>query len=210
MLLLYCQRSALLAPTSNFFCSVDTLSCIIFTTLVLQCYGTKFGMGRHTYFLLPEEIVLAAKWRIIAAASAVVSLAVPKFAIVILLKRIVAQTRRRSIVILYFLTALNSVLSFIVVLVLFLECSPPSASWDPSIPHSCWSRHVVPSFTIFVGGMSHCIPKPAKAPKIRNRAGYSAAVDLLLALYPASIVSKLKIPRNKKIAISSVMGLGVL
>lgn len=176
----------------------------------MQCYSTKFGIGRHTYYLLPEELVLSAKWSYIAAAPSSISLALPKLAIVIFLKRIVAQTRRRSIVVLYFLTTSNIVLSFIAVLVLYLECSPPSASWDPSIPHTCWSHHVVPYFTIFVGGMSHCVPRPATAPNIQNRAAYSAAVDLLLALYPASIISKLKISWKRKIAISSVMGLGVL
>lgn len=165
--------------------------CIIFTSFVLLCYTTKFGAGRHTYYLLPEEFMLAAKWNYIGAAFAIVGLAVPKLAIVIFLKRIVGQTRRRSIAVLYFLAVSNIVLAFIVVLVLFLECNPPSASWNPSIPHTCWRPHVVPLFTIFGGG-------------------YSAAVDLILSLYPAGIISKLNMSRKRKIAVSSLMGLGVL
>lgn len=41
-------------------------------------------------------------------------------------------------------------------------------------------------------------------------AGYSAFMDLFLALLPITVISKLKMKQSKKIALCVLLGLGVL
>lgn len=64
--------------------------------------------------------------------------------------------------VLYFITYASIVLSAIDVVMLFLQCNPPHAAWDRSIPHICWSPNVLAGFSCFVGGTSLLISTHAK------------------------------------------------
>ncbi len=135
---------------------------IVFLSFVLECYDTKWGSGRHTYYLSKEEILQATRWNYAAAPFGIMGLAVPKLAIALFLKRIVGKAKRLRMMFLYFITYASIVLSAIDVVILFLQCNPPHAAWDRSIPHICWSPNVLANFSFFVGGTSLLISTHAK------------------------------------------------
>lgn len=163
---------------------------IVFISFVLECYDTKWGSGRHTYYLSKEETLLASKWNYVAAPWGIMGLAIPKLAIVLFLQRIVGKAKRLRMLFLYFITYASLVFSGIDVVILFLQCNPPHSAWNRSVPHTCWSPNVLSDISFFIGG-------------------WTALNDLVLALFPATIIYELQMSVRNKIALSVVLGLGI-
>lgn len=51
--------------------------------LGLLSYDTTFGLGRHEYYLSPEQILLAFKWDFISSPFGIMGVAVPKRAVLV-------------------------------------------------------------------------------------------------------------------------------
>lgn len=117
--------------------------------------ATTFGLGRHRFYLTnTEEFLLIIKWDNIAIPFATMSVAVPKLAVVIFLAKAVGPTNPYQIRALYISVVTLIVLSAVNVVLVFAQCSPPSASWRPNIPHKCWNPASVTNYIIFVGGVA--------------------------------------------------------
>lgn len=118
--------------------------------------ATKFGLGRHEYYLTEDNFLLSSKWDSIAQPFGIIGVAVPKLAVVIFLARIVGPTKNYGVRALYISVVSLVVFSGVLAILLFVQCSPPAAAWQPSIPHTCWNPAIVEKLSFFFGGV--CSP----------------------------------------------------
>ena len=130
---------------------------MLFPSKLLSTVNTAFftaaannGLGRHAYYLSPEQQMETVRLQTIANPFGLMAFALPKISVAILLTRIMAPTkwRKRSL----FAVSI-SVLIFTIIcdILLFAQCSPSRSLWNPMISHTCWPNSVLTDFTIFVG-----------------------------------------------------------
>lgn len=176
--------------------------------LGLSAKATTFGLGRHADDLTSESFLLSVKWVLIAAPSGIIGVALPKLAVVIFLARVVGPTRRNQIRTLYFFAITLNILtarSHVHFYPMFptvrsLDAQRPaylleSCSYQALLLFRCW---YVSSLRIYIEPFSH------------TSAAYSAFNDLVLGIFPVSVIFKLQMSRKTQFGISFLMGLGLL
>ncbi|KAK3504453.1 hypothetical protein B0T13DRAFT_3845 [Neurospora crassa] len=83
---------------------------------------------------------------------------------------------------------------FLIVNALFMwiRCSPAAKTWDAYMEGTCWDNQVYPQYAMFA-------------------AGYSAAVDFILALLPLALFYQLQMPhRKEKLGVSLAIIVGLV
>jgi hypothetical protein len=114
------------------------------------------GGCRHIYYLALDKgqdgIIKVNRLFIICQPFAIMGIAIGRISVALLVLRIMAVTvwRKRflwfTIVSTFIISALNSVL-------LFVNCSPTAAAWNPFIPYTCWDVYIITDVTIVASGM---------------------------------------------------------
>ena len=98
------------------------------------------GVGRHMYYLTMEEIVHAGLYLLIVQILYILATALVKCSACLFLLRIMARgTSQQLRWFLYVLMAVMALLSFITVVVILFQCTPPTAQWDPRVKGTCRS-----------------------------------------------------------------------
>ena len=108
-------------------------------------------MGRHAIYVGPEGIATIIKWITITSYISIVLVVATKYAIVILLCKIMAPSRPGR----WFLWGLMGLLTVVAVIAIALvsvECVPLERLWNPFLPGSCGLLNVAANFAIFTGG----------------------------------------------------------
>lgn len=144
------------------------------------------------------------------------NIAVAKISVAFLIERLSGPTRWRR----WLLRGISvSIMcsAIITFLLFYLPCDPVSANWDKTLikegKGKCWNLKAVNTWDVIVGSMyqfqdpaltrrrkdAHCICK-----------GYWAFLDFALAAIPVDMVWRLQMSRQKKFALSCLLGMGVL
>ncbi|RYP27627.1 hypothetical protein DL766_006300 [Monosporascus sp. MC13-8B] len=142
--------------------------------------------GKQIAMLAPEEAARMIYWSLVGFAPGIISLAVPKLAIVALLTRILCPSRAHR-VFLWCLTGVCFIQMVVAAIFLFQRC-----------PENETSSHPV----------KHCIRPWTEAYFDIYTGGFSAFVDLYLAVYPTIVLLKLQLSLRKKLALSIALGVG--
>ena len=100
----------------------------------LSAYRKGF---RHIFYLKPSQLVSVTRPNWIGLALTVMALATSKVSVAILIGRIMAPSRWRKVV-LYFLSITSMLVGVLAVIIIFAQCSPVQALWDPKIG-KCWN-----------------------------------------------------------------------
>jgi hypothetical protein len=143
----------------------------------------------------------------------VLSLALPKFAVVNLLIKILFPSPRH-VRLLWGLAIANLVLMLGAFGVRFSECDPPSARWTLYAPAKCRSSTAIIVYSVVVGCKWALIleseVRGVRYTNVMNRqtAAFSAVVDFYLAIYPAKVLWSLHMHLKKKLALSVALGFG--
>ncbi|KAF4636603.1 hypothetical protein G7Y89_g1493 [Cudoniella acicularis] len=169
------------------------LACIFFiATVAVETMIVHYGLGKHMYYVPPQNGVPFLKWVFILQSFTFFTLAFAKASIAILIMRLMGVEGRwlkRLLwvnIVFFFICAILSTVFDLV------SCTPIQAQWDHTIQDAkCWPLSVNADWAIFISS-------------------YSSFLDFLLALVPISIIWKLKLDTKKKIAISVLLGLGML
>lgn len=174
-----------------------TLACLLVLLLfcVLLAVGRGAGVGRHYADLTPANQVAALRWEAVLGAVTPWLCTLPKFAVVMTLRRILDFGRRTTL--LFWGLALSSQATVVVLtLWTFLQCAPVAYQWDRTVvgPDGtgwCASYRVTFVMTYIVFA-------------------YSTALDVFFALYPVPYVMRLKMPLRTRLAVSLSLSLGLV
>ncbi|GAP92594.1 putative integral membrane protein [Rosellinia necatrix] len=161
------------------------------TTTIFVTYLASIGGARHVFYLSPEQAILALKWTWISQPTAIFLFGTGKASVASLTLRFVGPNAFWVKFTLYFVIVTIFIVSSLGVVFTFVQCNPPRALWMPGLKASCWDPQVQTDFNYFL-------------------ASWNIAADAVLALLPASLISRLKLHRQKKIALSVLLSLGLI
>ncbi|KAI1764979.1 integral membrane protein [Hypoxylon sp. FL1150] len=171
---------------------------IVFLTLLLGIGDSVFltisyswGLGTHIHLIEdPLHISYTIKWVYLCEFFSIMCPGFGRISYAFLLLRVVPPPRPRR----YFLWAIISI-QFVVdvgtVIVSFLQCRPIEGFWNHRVEAECWTPYVQE----YVGFVQSSI---------------CSAVDLILAIFPASLFWNLNMELKQKVSLSIIMGLGIL
>ncbi|PVH93146.1 hypothetical protein DM02DRAFT_542184 [Periconia macrospinosa] len=154
----------------------------------LSSVAISYGAGRHLIYIPPENITPVLYYSTILQPVGIPAFCIPKLSVVLFIVKLMGVEQKGawllwgSIGILFACHILSPVM-------LFAQCNPPDHLWHTMEPAKCLPSEVLHTIT-YVGG------------------AWSAFTDLLLAVYPAVILRKVRVKRSKKIGIILIMGLG--
>jgi hypothetical protein len=89
------------------------------------------------------------------------------------------------------MTTLQVLLALISVFVIFFQCTPTAALWDPSVKGTCWSPKVFNDYSYWVSA-------------------YTTLTDIVLAVVPIRAFWNLQMRFSTKLGICIMMGLTLL
>ncbi|EEH05525.1 integral membrane protein [Histoplasma capsulatum G186AR] len=173
------------------FMCLAMVCALVNTVCVTICI--HYGTGRHVYYLNDYQKVQANKYNWISQGFHVMSTNWGKVSIAFFLLRIVDRAKRQRYIFfvgMVVLTIVNSVCVYTI----YGQCTPTTALWNgvgPGKKGSCWHPNIQRDYAFFQGS-------------------FSAASDLVLALYPVFIIWQLQMARNIKIGLTCVLALGVV
>lgn len=113
--------------------------------------AVSYGYGRHADTLTPEQRSKAMLWSVAGYAPGLLSIGIPKPAVVALLTRILNPSRFHK----WFLWSLAGVCVANIVgyiAIIFAQCQPASAQWNKAVEGVCWDRWVLVSYAIYSSG----------------------------------------------------------
>ncbi|KAI0860849.1 integral membrane protein [Xylaria cubensis] len=158
---------------------------------VFLSVATSWGLGQHIKALQSEpiHIMYTIKYVYLCEAFAILSPGFGRISYGFLLLSLLPPTKRRR----RFLWAILGI-QFVVdvggVTISFIQCRPINGFWDKRIDADCWPPYYQ-EYTGYVQG------------------SVGSAVDLILALFPASLFWNLHMEWRQKASLSVLMGLGI-
>jgi hypothetical protein len=155
--------------------------------VALIAVAISYGAGRHIATIPKDDTPKALFYALISSIPGIMSFTLPKFAVVILLVKILNPGRWHrafmwAVTILYFLLSTGQIT------LNFAQCTPAAAQWGGA-KGACWDRRILFSYAL-----AHGI--------------CSAVFDFYLAVYPTIVISRLLLNWKKKLALSSALGFG--
>ncbi|SLM35442.1 hypothetical protein LPUS_00351 [Lasallia pustulata] len=132
--------------------AVAISSALNITGASLISVATTAGLGRHLYYLRPHQLSKSIKFVTFSQPFCVMSFALSKVAVALLLIRVVPPAFRRAVWFLYCLAGIQLLLGAVVVILEFAQCSPTRSLWDLSLPLDCWPFTILQNFLYALGG----------------------------------------------------------
>jgi hypothetical protein len=86
------------------------------------------------------------------------------------------------------MVVLQVTFAMVSIFIIFLQCKPTPALWDPSISGKCWNPDVFNDYSYWVSA-------------------YTTFTDIVLAVVPISVFWKLQMPFSTKLGVCIMMGL---
>ncbi|KAK3903716.1 integral membrane protein [Staphylotrichum tortipilum] len=188
---------------SEDYFSLVALICGYISTAMSTVAVVSFGNGKHTALLSTEQQEGAIFWTTIAFCPGVLSVCLPKLAVVVLLIRILLPGSFHKCFL--WTMVILCQLSFIVAISILLgRCRPTRSIWDFSVQGTCINIDILVNYGLAV-------------------TAYSAFVDFYLAVYPSVILFRIQmllrkelapaVPRGisatwKKVALGVALGIG--
>ncbi|KAK4223429.1 hypothetical protein QBC38DRAFT_52011 [Podospora fimiseda] len=163
--------------------------CIVlcFAYLGLAGAAIAYGGGRHVQTLSPGDVQNALFFIIISFVPGVSGFVIPKFAVVILLAKLLNPGRTHRMImwvisVLYFLMMIG------MLVINFAQCTPAATQWGGA-DGVCWDRKITVDYSMALGIVS-------------------VFFDFYLAIYPTVVLLQLQLHWQKKLALASSLGFG--
>ncbi|RWA07280.1 hypothetical protein EKO27_g7834 [Xylaria grammica] len=160
-------------------------------TTVFVTYLASIGGARHVFYLSPQQTISALRWSWISQPWGIFLFATGKASVASLTLRFVGPNSFWMKFVLYFIMVTIFIINSLGVIFTFVQCNPPRALWTPGLKASCWDPQVQTNFNYFL-------------------AAWNIAADIVLALLPATFISRLKLQRPRKISLCVLLGLGLI
>jgi hypothetical protein len=118
------------------------------------------------------------------------SFSFPNISIAILLTKLLDPNPIRTRF-LYTVVVLQAIFAMVSVFIIFLQCKPTEALWNPNVPGKCWNPSVFNDFSYWVSA-------------------YTTMTDILLAIVPITVFWSLQMQFSTKLGLCIMMGLTLL
>ena len=153
--------------------------------------STQYGIGRHLVTLPSKDTMEAIRWVTITDPFGIMAFCIPKVAVALLLVRIMAPAQRGRRF-LYFMIGGVMIAGIFNCILLFVQCKPVAALWDPIVAATatCWKPSVLVNYGYFLSGP--CPTSKFWVYYADAKKAYSAFCDLVLAVFPISIIWNLQ------------------
>ncbi|EHA46987.1 hypothetical protein MCOR27_000039 [Pyricularia oryzae] len=168
------------------------LAAVILGWMNVATFGVavSHGFGQHVDNLTVEQRSQAMMWSIIGYTPGLLSLSLPKPAVVALLtKALNPSVWHKRILWSIAILCVTNLVPYITLY--YAQCRPVQAVWDPSVSGTCLSKSVLIGYATY-------------------SSAFCAFADVYLSVYPAVVLSKLQMNIRKKIALGIALGLGSL
>lgn len=162
-----------------------TLSCLLFLLVfcILLSVSLPFGVGKHYATLSDANKVAALHWNVVLNALTPWICTLPKFAIIMTLRRILNYGTKTTI--LFWGLALSSQATVLAQMIWGLvQCQPMAFQWDKSIQGGTCAD---PNIYIYLAWVTYI---------------YSTVLDVFFALYPVPFVMRLNMPLKTRIGVA--------
>jgi len=135
----------------------------------------------------PPMRVKAIYYIVVSFVPGVSAFIVPKFAVVILLARLLNPSKwhRRFM---WVVSVIYGLLGISMLVINFVQCNPPAAQWGAA-EGKCWDRAITVDYSLMLGIVS-------------------AVFDFYLAIYPTIVLVGLQMNWKKKLALTSSLCFG--
>ncbi|OTB02432.1 hypothetical protein M426DRAFT_322709 [Hypoxylon sp. CI-4A] len=168
----------------DFFIFFSAMLVVVCTCIFT--YDVHLGMGKHASDIPPDQLSYTVMINFIGNPFGIMAYSFPNISVAILLERLMAPNKWRAFG-LYTLTILQSIISGISCVLLFVQCTPSEYLWNPTIPAHCFPPGLMSRYSYFVGS-------------------FTAMTDIVLAVVPIASFWTLQLPRKTKISLCLVMG----
>jgi hypothetical protein len=139
----------------------------------------------------------------------ILSISIPKFAVVSLLIRLLNPTRAHRIFLWVMVTVSGLILCGCMV-ILWAQCTPTRAQWDFSITEKkCWDIWILINYSRCASGETVHFPGSSFSCANTKKA-VAGTADFYLAVYPACVLYSLHLNWKKKLALSCALGIGAV
>ncbi|PSN71815.1 hypothetical protein BS50DRAFT_629941 [Corynespora cassiicola Philippines] len=163
---------------------------LLVITSAFITHVAQLGGFRHLMYVPLENASDVARGLLLCQVFNIAGFGTSKFAVGYQLLRVLERTarwRKATIWVIIVITLLYNVIE--AVLTMF-QCTPAKAAWDPFTKGTCWNMDAKMT-NIYVGGV------------------YNVVTDVVLALFPLSIIWALHISLRNRIRLCIVLGLGL-
>ncbi|OIW32896.1 hypothetical protein CONLIGDRAFT_695133 [Coniochaeta ligniaria NRRL 30616] len=183
---LYCKARARRGLWWDDHVLIISWMCLL-ASIITVTWSVPRGLGRHVYAAPVENISTLALIGNVTGSLSILAAVWSKTSFALTLLRIL-QGRMRALV--WFIIISSNVAMSLNALFVWIRCTPVSKTWNVFEEGSCWEPHVYPNFGMFA-------------------AGYSAAMDFVLALLPWKIIWNLQMKGKEKFGVAVAMSMGI-
>ncbi|KAK2045738.1 hypothetical protein LZ31DRAFT_583897 [Colletotrichum somersetense] len=157
-------------------------------SVVLVTYNISLGFGKHVFMVPPINFPTLGFYGNVITTTSITAAVWSKTSFAMTLLRIQDKGLMRYVI----WTAIISmnVLMGLNALAAWVQCTPIEKFWMPQTPGSCWDPRVAIYYDIFASG-------------------YSASMDILLAMLPWKMIWGLQMKMQEKIGVAIAMSMGL-
>ena len=173
----------------------------------------RHGMGRHIYYLKPDQITQTFMWLWTAEPTNLFAVYLVRLSIGLFFLRLIPPKKIYLWVIWGTIAALT-VSDIFVSIVYFFECRPIRKVWEPETPGTCFSPEVLSSAVwLYQGELAHrprirCLGKCLQS--ANTVLAVSILTDIFLLGIPVHLFWRLQVQLRTRLALMFVCCLGVL
>ncbi|KAK3681769.1 hypothetical protein B0T22DRAFT_445374 [Podospora appendiculata] len=162
---------------------------MLLTSVILVTISVSQGLGKHVSAVPVENLASMGLIGNLTGTFSILAAVWSKTSFALTLLRLMQSRRMKTL--LWAIVASVNVAMGLNALFMWIRCAPAAKTWNPHVPGTCWAPEVYPRFGMFA-------------------AGYSAAMDFVLALLPWTVIWKLQMKRKEKFGIAIAMSMGFL
>jgi hypothetical protein len=166
----------------------------------------SYGYGKPFQDINPKNLPTLRLIGEITPSFSVAAASLSKTRFAIMLLRLAKPWMKKLI---WFLIVSMNIISFLVVLFIFIACTPVRKRWYPEIEGTCWDGHAMMIHVMVAAGKSSDQRLSSTRLFILN-VGYSAFLDFALSLMPLFLLWNIQLKRSEKIGIMIAMSMGFL
>ncbi|KAK4443775.1 hypothetical protein QBC34DRAFT_199162 [Podospora aff. communis PSN243] len=156
-------------------------------SIILVTMSVSLGLGKHSYLVPPQNFGTMGLIGNLTGTFSILAATWSKTSFALTLLRLM-QGRMQYF--LWFIIVTINIFMGLNAVFMWVRCAPVQKTWNPFAYGTCWDPQVYPNYGMFA-------------------AGYSAAMEFILALLPWKIIWGLQMKRKEKVGVALAMSMGI-